>query len=103
MAHILLLLLALLLESYLRLQHRRRQAAGYLAFYWRTRSLLPLATRTTALGQVSCQKSPLPRNETQLLCHLWQLHHAKPMVQLALRHNEAFLQLPSHMAVNSVP
>ena len=54
-AHILLLLLALLLESYLRLQHRRRQAAGYLAFYWRTRSLLPLATRVTALGQV-----PLP-------------------------------------------
>ena len=51
-AHILLLLLALLLESYLRLQHRRRQAAGYLAFYWRTRSLLPLATRVTALGQV---------------------------------------------------
>ncbi|CAK0761003.1 hypothetical protein CVIRNUC_002819 [Coccomyxa viridis] len=50
-AHILLLLLALLLESYLRLQHRRRQAAGYLAFYWRTRSLLPLATRVTALGQ----------------------------------------------------
>ena len=51
-AHILLLLLALLLESYLRLQHRRRQAAGYLAFYWRTRSLLPAATRVTALGQV---------------------------------------------------
>ncbi len=51
-AHILLLLLALLLESYLRLQHRRRQTAGYLAFYWRTRSLLPAATRVTALGQV---------------------------------------------------
>ena len=57
-AHILLLLLALLLESYLRLQHRRRQAAGYLAFYWRTRSLLPLATRVTALGQVLL---PLPQ------------------------------------------
>ena len=57
-AHILLLLLALLLESYLRLQHRRRQAAGYLAFYWRTRSLLPLATRVTALGQVLLMPHP---------------------------------------------
>jgi hypothetical protein len=51
-AHILLLLLALLLESYLRLQHRRRQQAGYLAFYWRTRGLLSIPTRVTAIGQV---------------------------------------------------
>jgi hypothetical protein len=51
-AHILLLLLALALEGYLRLQHRRRQAAGYLAFYWRTRGLLSTPTRITALGQV---------------------------------------------------
>ena len=51
-AHILLLLLALALEGYLRLQHRRRQAAGYLAFYWRTRGLLSNPMRITALGQV---------------------------------------------------
>ncbi len=50
-AHILLLLLALLLESYLRLQHRRRQLAGYLAVYWHTRGLLSIPTRATAIGQ----------------------------------------------------
>ena len=52
-AHILLLFLALLLESYLRVQHRKRQQAGFLAFYWSTRGLLSIPSRVTAVGQVS--------------------------------------------------
>jgi len=51
-AHILLLFLALLLESYLRVQHRKRQQAGFLAFYWSTRGLLSIPSRVTAVGQV---------------------------------------------------
>ena len=77
-AHILLLLLALLLESYLRLQHRRRQAAGYLAFYWRTRSLLPLATRVTALGQVLLMC--LPMSSTFRKAYTWESLDAVPLV-----------------------
>ncbi|EIE24608.1 hypothetical protein COCSUDRAFT_62040 [Coccomyxa subellipsoidea C-169] len=50
-AHILLLFLALLLESYLRVQHRKRQQAGFLAFYWSTRGLLSIPSRVTAVGQ----------------------------------------------------
>ncbi|CAL8467623.1 g7161 [Coccomyxa elongata] len=50
-AHILLLFLALLLESYLRMQHRKRQQAGFLAFYWSTRGLLSIPSRVTAVGQ----------------------------------------------------
>ncbi len=44
-------MLALGLESFLRVQHRRQQQAGYLAFYWRTRGLLSIPTRAAALAQ----------------------------------------------------
>ena len=50
-AHLAALVLALGLESFLRVQHRRQQQAGYLAFYWRTRGLLSIPTRAAALAQ----------------------------------------------------
>ncbi len=53
-AHLAALVLALGLESFLRVQHRRQQQAGYLAFYWRTRGLLSIPTRAAALAQARC-------------------------------------------------
>jgi hypothetical protein len=63
-AHILLLFLALLLESYLRVQHRKRQQAGFLAFYWSTRGLLSIPSRVTAVGQVSPATYPILSDNT---------------------------------------
>lgn len=52
--HLFVLVVAMLLESYLRLNHRRRQQLGYLRFYRDTRHLLSIpfyaaATATAAL------------------------------------------------------
>ena len=52
-------MLALGLESFLRVQHRRQQQAGYLAFYWRTRGLLSIPTRAAALAQARARPHSL--------------------------------------------
>jgi hypothetical protein len=65
-AHLAALVLALGLESFLRVQHRRQQQAGYLAFYWRTRGLLSIPTRAAALAQARSSpfRAALPASST---------------------------------------
>ena len=48
--HLLILLLAMLLESYLRLNHRWRQQLGYLRFYRNTRHLLSIPFYAAAVA-----------------------------------------------------
>lgn len=47
-AHVPLLVLAGVMEGFIRLQHRRRQSLGYLQFYRETRRLLPIPFQTSA-------------------------------------------------------
>lgn len=46
--HVPILLVAGILEGFIRLQHRRRQSLGYLNFYRETRKLLPVPFQTAA-------------------------------------------------------
>eukprot|EP00210_Caulerpa_lentillifera_P005504 g5263.t1 len=46
--HVLLLVIAGVMEGVIRLQHRRRQSLGYLEFYRQTKKLLPIPFQTAA-------------------------------------------------------
>ena len=48
--HLVILLLAMILESYLRLNHRWRQQLGYLRFYRSTRHLLSIPFYAAAIA-----------------------------------------------------
>ena len=48
--HLVILLLAMVLESYLRLNHRWRQQLGYLRFYRSTRHLLSIPFYAAAIA-----------------------------------------------------
>ena len=71
--HLLLLVLAMVLESYLRLNHRWRQQLGYLRFYRNTRHLL-----SVPFYAVSCSIA------ASLLVELWPevLHQLCPHLKL---------------------